>query len=988
MNRFLNLLILFLISVVGSQAQTFEIVDPSGLTPPYEVAPGTAVTFQWDYFGEPPTAVFTHDEEPVFPGWGTDPNWTEHTNYTDNGDGTFNITLSIDEDTWVFGAYFAPFIQQWTFSEVIAIQVASNVVISGDDLLLCDDNMDTETLSVVDTFAAYQWYMNGNPINGETSSMYTVTEPGAYYVQADYNGELINSNTLNLAYIELSFSGELNGNSEIILTASAGMDSYQWFSGPDENNLSPISGATDESYTATITNDLTFYTVEATLGSCTVSTIARPVAESYFTPPTITVSADTNSYNVVCEGTPVTFSVEDNYATYNWLKDGFNANSTTNTITRSQSYQEGAYSVEVTNAEWEEIILTSEVANLDFQDVITPQLVGVQNNGKYCAGETLNITLSDEGYNYTWYMHGAFNDYGDEDIITVPGSTLTFDFDTAVYVTVVGEHQGCSKSKSVYLNSYENTTLFLSVEDYDQQYLCPDSTNVIYLPSWSAGDYQDFQWYKEVGGNYEEIAGADTTFLEIDEPGSYKLQATVIACPSAIVFSNDKVIQDYSERNLTIWASDETLCVGEETDLNISGGNNWQNIQWFEENIVIGSGGYEKEYLPMIGAGSEASQTVSEFQTYLVKARHASCPNGLKLTSNIIGIRPQVNPTITPDPNYGVYSWKVNAYDSTAHYVFCTDEPTTLKLDGQYESYKWYDLVYAGADDYELGNLISGANADTLDILADVKYYTAEVDSAGCVGYSDPILMDTWAFLPPAIASYNNNELCGEGDSTLLHIAFPGDWSQIEWYLDGNLIPDSNYDSIYAKEPGTYTVTAFPTLCPQFPYSSGVGPTVSFLSAEIIANDTLIYAMPFMGAYEFQWYLNGNPIPPTDPQTPWILYKDQMEDGEYTVEITNPEPCTVLSAPYTWSTTSTENIVFRNINVYPNPTQNIVNIEGIATDKVELIQLYNIVGVPIRAIEPAFERIELDLSGEQEGIYILEIRLINGESKSHKIFKM
>ena len=88
---------------------------------------------------------------------------------------------------------------------------------------------------------------------------------------------------------------------------------------------------------------------------------------------------------------------------------------------------------------------------------------------------------------------------------------------------------------------------------------------------------------------------------------------------------------------------------------------------------------YEKEYLPMIGAGSEPSQAVSEFQTYLVKAKHSSCPNGLKLTSNIISIRPQVNPTITPDPNYGVNNWIVNPYDSTANYVFCQDETNNFE---------------------------------------------------------------------------------------------------------------------------------------------------------------------------------------------------------------------------------------------------------------------------------------------------------------------
>ena len=44
-----------------------------------------------------------------------------------------------------------------------------------------------------------------------------------------------------------------------------------------------------------------------------------------------------------------------------------------------------------------------------------------------------------------------------------------------------------------------------------------------------------------------------------------------------------KEINDYTERNLLIYAFDEQLCVGEETNLQISSGSNWNNIQWFEE---------------------------------------------------------------------------------------------------------------------------------------------------------------------------------------------------------------------------------------------------------------------------------------------------------------------------------------------------------------------------------------------------------------------
>ncbi len=986
MNRLFYLFLFIIFGSIQAQSQTFTIVSPAGLTPPYEVAPGTEVTFKWDYFFEYPTSIFTYTEAPVFPGFGTDPNWTDiigSSTVVDNGDGTYNVTTTINEKVWIWGGFFSPFISQWNYSDPLEINVASDVVISGDDLLLCDDGADTETLSVVDTFSNYQWYMNGIAITGATTASYDVAQPGSYYVAATYNSEVVNSNTLNLSYISISFSGALGlGGSDLDLTTTSGMDTYQWLSGPDENNLSPIAGANAETYTATISANLTYYAVEATLGGCTVQTNARPVVESFFTPPIIMTAADTNSFNVICEGTPVTFSVDDNYDSYKWLRDGFDAFNSSNSITVNQSWQEGNYSVEVSNAEWAEITLTSATVNLNYQDVISPQLIGVNNFQQYCPGENIDVVLNDEGYTYTWYLHSSSNNYTNDDIINVAGNTYSFTFDTAIYITVVGEFQGCTAIKSVFLNSYANSNIFLNTADFNQDYLCTDSMNTIFIPSWAAGDYQDFQWYQEVNGIFEPIAGADTTLLEIDMPGVYQLQASVVACPSVTVTSSDKIIFDYTERELLIWSTDATLCVGDTATLNISGGFNWENIQWFEEDIVIGSNGYEKEYVPIIGAGSDASQTVAEFQTYQAKARHFSCPNGLKITSNIIGLRPTVNPTITPDPNYGINSWHTSPYDSIPNYVFCAGEPVLLSLSGQYDSYAWYSLLYAGDDDYALGDVIAGAISDTITVNANVDWFTAVVDSAGCVGYSDPVIIDTWAFSPPAIASYNNAELCMEGDSTLLHLGFPGDWGAFEWYLDGTLIPDSNNDSIYAKEPGMYTITAYPTLCPEFGYSSGIGPTVSYLEADILENDTLIFAFPQFGLYTYQWYFNGNPIP-FGPE-PSALYKDSLMNGIYTVEVSN-ENCTVLSDQFTWDQVSIGNININDINVYPNPTRDFVVIEGLEASLVDKINVFNLVGMRIKEFNPMDEQIEINLSDEKQGIYILEVKMKSGESLSWKI---
>ncbi|KAA3629109.1 MAG: T9SS C-terminal target domain-containing protein [Bacteroidetes bacterium] len=984
-----NLLYLILFSIFGittAQAQSFTIVSPEGLVPPYEVSPGTEVTFRYDFFGEAPTTFFTHSEEPVFPGFGTDPSWNEYYDYTDNGDGTFNFTLTINEHIFVWGGFFAPFISQWNYTEVLEINIASGVVIGGDDLLLCDDGTDVELLTVEDEFSAYQWYHNGELIEGATSQTYEAGAPGSYYVQVEHEGEMINSNILNLSFVEISLTGALSGdNSSIILSTEEGMDSYQWLSGSDPENLSPIDGANASTYTATITSEYLYYAAEATINGCTVRTNARPVVDALFMVPSITVSADTNSYNVVCEDTPVTFSTSDNYSTYRWLRDGFDAYSENSSITVSYGYQEGNYSVEVSNSEWPEITITSESLELNYQDVLQPQLSGVQNYEKYCPGEDLNVILSDEGYTYNWYLHDGFNNYTEEDLIDVEGSIYSFAFDSAVYISVIGSFNGCENGSQLFLDSYENSNIFLSVDNWDQEYLCPDSSITVFIPEWSAGDYENFQWKQEIDGNFEDINGETGLGYVVTEPGNYALQATVSACPAVQVLSNEKTIRDYTERELFIWITDQTLCVGEEATINISGGFNWNSIQWFEETIEIGSMGYEETFTPIIGAGTETSLNVSEFNSYQVKAKHSSCPNGLKTTSNTIDLRPRVNPSIFPDPDYGINSWHVAPYDSIPAYVFCSGEPVKLNLDSDYDydSYQWYTKVYAGDDDYGLGELIEGANQEFIDINAEVDWYTAVVDSAGCVGYSDPILIDTWVFLAPTITSYNNNELCEEGDSTLLHISFPGDWAYIEWYRNGELMPDTNNDTLWAKQPGMYTVTAYPTICPQFGYSSGVGPTVNYLDASIAENDSLIWALPQLGFYEYQWYLDGEPI--ESNYLPWAMYKDGLLPGEYTVAVTNPEPCTVISDPYVIVDTSTEDPDHLTISVYPNPTSDEVFIDSPKTGLFESVKVFNMQGKLIRNIEAKDEKIRIDLSRESAGLYLFEIILTDGSKITKKI---
>lgn len=985
MIRKITLSLAFSCVALMSFAQSLIIVSPEGLEAPYEIAPGTEVTFQWDYFGDPPTSIFTHDEEPVLPDFGTDPEWTQSENYVDNGDGTYNFTITANEEIWVWAGYYAMFLGSWSYSDVFHLEMATGVTITFDDGIVCPDGSGEETLIAEDTYDSYQWYLNGDAIDGATENTYAATEAGSYQVEVGSNGTFSFSNTLNVVDAQISISGEFTaGANQLDITASEGFDSYSWLSGPDENNLTTIDSETGMNYTATIATDEVYYAAEGTLNGCTVQSEARPVSEAAFATPQVYIDQETNSFGNVCEGTDVTLSTDVNYGSYSWYNNGSEAFYTNPELTVSQSFQEGDYTVQVSPVGWPEITIESDPETVDFYTVTQPDLVTDASNIN-CVGDEINVVLGDEGYDYTWYMHTDF-DYTEEDEVTVSGTTLTFDFEEQIRVTVVATDEGCSSSATILINAASDSNLSANLTNWEDQFLCVDSIAEIVVPDWSAGDYDSFQWFEQIDGDFEPIDGATGTSFSADSPGIYAVEGSLSACADVLIMSSPVEIQDYTERDLTIFADNSQLCMGDTAVLNISGGNNWQSIQWFEEVIQIGNNGYEESFSPIIGAGSEASQEVTEFNSYQVKARHYTCPNGVKLTSNVVDIEPRVNPDISVDPNYGVESWHVAPWDSIPSYLYCTGEPVTLSVPEGYDSYAWHHEGYAGDDDFQIGDPIGGEQSSSADVNATgADWFTAVVDSAGCVGVSDPVLIDTWVFAPPTITSYGNSELCSEGDSTLIHVSFGGNYANVEWYLDGTLLEGENNDSLWATVPGMYTVTVYREECPEFGMSSGVGPIVSFLEASIAENDTVIYALPQLGSYDYQWYLDGEPID-APVQTPWLLYKSEMEEGIYTVDVSNPDGCTSTSGEYEWIIDSITEFYNSQLSIYPNPTADRFIIDGLDKTKVSQLQIIDVAG---KIVETYYTQPQsgFSIAHLENGLYFLEIKTDDGVSLSGKILK-
>ncbi len=977
MKRFL---LIILLSVVcwGLRAQTLTLISPQGLEEPYEVDAGASVTLRWTGT-QPPDKFFSYTDAPELDPYAVDTRWSPYTNFTDNGNGTYDLTLSINNTLYLWGGAKFDFTGMWVYTNVIKVGVASGVKITATDGFLCPGG-DSETLSVTGTYGSYQWYFNDEPVQGATAATYAATQPGLYKVQVPLSGKTVFSNTLHIRTAAITMSGSVSG-STLTLKAAAGASSYQWLSGASSSSLSSIGAATSTTYAATLSASKVYYAVQATTSGCVVRSDARAASTAMFAKPVITPDVPTNSFGKTCDGTEATLSVPDQYSRYLWYKD--NVLYTEGGSALQLFSGSGNYKVEVTIAEWPEISVTSDAKKVTYFTVKEPVVTGAGND-VYCPGKSVSLTLVDEGYTYTWYRHTDYN-YTEADKVQAPDGEYTFTVGGSEYITIVADYLGCRAASTVYIRSYAGGAIYPELSNY-QTYFCPGTTVDVFVSEGDAENYGSFQWFQLDGNDYSAIDGATDSRYTITDAGTYRVEAIPAGCPGVVITSDPVTLKDNTERPFFIESDQADICIGGQATLSVS--DEWTSIQWLEKKIVMGeTHGYDETYVPISGAGSGKTLAVSKFTGYVVKARHVQCATGVKVTSQVFELKPRVNPTIGIDPDREVSRWRKAPYDSIASYIYCDQTPLKLVLPAGYSSYKWYSLTYKGDDNYAVGDVMSAATSNTLELNAyGAIWYTAEVEQDGCRGLSDPVLIDTYVHASPAISSTNNSELCHPGDSTLLNNAFVSDnWVKYEWYKDGVLVPNSNNDTLYAKEPGGYYIVAFPEECPEIGYSSGIPVQVKYMDkAMIYENDTVIWATPWMGYYSYQWYVNDKALTPEE--LPHIVHKNKMKSGEYMVEVTNPAGCTTTSDPFTWVITANEENPDNDFTVYPNPTPGGFTITGLDARTVRSVNIYTAQGLPVYSSEE-HSVLQFSLASQAPGVYVVEAVLLDGTARKAKVIR-
>lgn len=368
---------------------------------------------------------------------------------------------------------------------------SANVVVTGSTLLCKGDSVMLEVNQ--NNGATFQWFNNGNIINGAKDSTYFAKTNGVYTVKVTTsagcsrmsNGVSVASDTLPADTISMNKPAACEGDT---VTLSAQFNSnwtYQWY-----DIGGAISNATKHTYPVTMSGD--YFVVIKTAAGCETTT--KILSLNFTFPPFATIINPNNTD--ICLGDSVLIeAVTQNGVTYQWRKNGVNINGATDTL--YWAFGQGDYDVVMTN-----VAGCSGVSNLVSITEKTSPNPRIRSNAGFvlCPQDTIILdVLSNGTYNtIEWFKDGSpFGSGGVAQQITQAG----------LYTVKVNNTNGCSgTSKGALVLSIPNPTPTIT-----------RNGNVL-----TASQAFTYQWFL----NGVALPGANNQTHNMTQAGTYSVEVT------------------------------------------------------------------------------------------------------------------------------------------------------------------------------------------------------------------------------------------------------------------------------------------------------------------------------------------------------------------------------------------------------------------------------------------------------------------------------
>jgi len=228
----------------------------------------------------------------------------------------------------------------------------------------------------------------------------------------------------------------------------------------------------------------------------------------------------------------------------------------------------------------------------------------------------------------------------------------------------------------------------------------------------------------------------------------------------------------------------------------------------------------------------------------------------------------------------------------------------------------------------------------------------------------------------PVVTPSGETSFC-DGESLVLSTDNLVDLQYI-WYNNDAVLDEATTYSYTASEEGTYYVKIFDVCSSDSLSSNMVNISIYPLPAIDLSMEGTLLTATQDPNYSYAWYRDGDNLLLDDTEYQYTA----IENGEYRVLVTDENGCSETSnSQIVSSITGLENILL-SMDVFPNPTGGKVYITLKSDIKIERLTVTNVFGNTIYdkkyTLQSAGEKLELDISNQAPGIYMVNVKTSEG----------
>ena len=556
------------------------------------------------------------------------------------------------------------------YSDLYSIELVNcdvDVIVSSLSSVYCIG--DEYELSASSGFETYQWYLNDESIEDATSSTYSVSAGGSYYVVAtSYQGCNITSED----YVVTEISGASSSDIEISdITATSVHIEWESLSSPE---VYEISYSTDggsswtilideyEGTEATLTG-LSVYTnydllITSTTYSCETYTGSFTTLADCVPPSNISLVADADEVTISWSHV---FGATSYKLIYYLAETGWQTTTVTDTELTLNHLGEGGYAYFYIRSNCEEGIHSS-YSNLNYIELpdCESHLWVTASDISFCTGNSVNLSVSSDFVTYQWY-------YNDEVIQGATTSTISVSQGGEYYVNV-SDSIGCSvTSYSEEINEIVvDAVSSIEFNDLSSSYVSVDWDNA------SQTGMYDFEYSSDGGLTWtiiEDHQGSSINLFDLSSYTTYDIIVTSVAfeCESEPFTSSFTTLHPcITPTNIELSATSSDVTISWDAVLAASSyqlvyylvETGWQSVSVTDTYYTLshgGNGGYGYFYLRS-NCGENTFSPYSDFYSIELP----DCDIDLSITSLFNSICIGDNLELSVPSNYSSYQWYLN----------------------------------------------------------------------------------------------------------------------------------------------------------------------------------------------------------------------------------------------------------------------------------------------------------------------------------------